>query len=144
MSSNTTHQVSTSSDVRSISRRAEIAGWVVTGLVTVLLLFDAISHLALPESVKDASYDLGLTDGDIITTGLVMLGCLALYLIPRTAILGAVLLTGYLGGAVTTLIISEDEFAAGAWFPIAVGVAVWAGLWLRNSTVRSIMPLTTG
>lgn len=114
---------------------------MVTGLVSILLLVDAISHLALPEEVTKASYELGFTDGDIVAMGVVMLGCLALYLYPRTAILGAVLLTGYFGGALTSHMIDEKSLSAGIFLPVAVGIAVWAGLWLRSATVRSIMPL---
>ena len=95
-----------------ISRRSQIAGRVVTGLVSILLLVDAISHLALPEEVTKASYELGFTDGDIVAMGVVMLGCLALYLYPRTAILGAVLLTGYFGGATTSHMIDEKSLSA--------------------------------
>jgi hypothetical protein len=124
-----------------ISRRSQIAGRIVTGVIAALLLVDAVSHILMPEGVKDASYELGFTDGDILAMGLVLLGCLALYLFPRTAILGAVLLTGYFGGAVTALMIAEESFAAGVVMPIIAGIAVWAGLWLRNTTVRSIMPL---
>jgi len=130
------------SNTSSPSRRTQISGWIITGVISALLLLDAVSHLTMPESVKEATYDLGFTDGDATTMGLVLLGCVVLYLIPRTAILGAVLLTGYLGGAVTALMVSEEQFAAGAFIPIAVGVVIWAGLWLRSSTVRSVMPFT--
>ncbi|HEY9311132.1 DoxX family protein [Williamsia sp.] len=142
MATNTTRPVSTTSDAPTANRRMEIAGWVVTGLVSIFLLFDAVSHLAMPQGVKDASYDLGLTDGDILAMGLILLGCLALYLFPRTAILGSVLLTGYLGGAATAQIVNETEFAAGALLPVVFGALVWLGLWLRSNTVRSIMPFT--
>jgi hypothetical protein len=125
-----------------ISRRAQITGRIVTGLVSALLFVDAVSHLALPDEVKDASYELGFTDGDIVAMGVVMLGCLALYLYPRTAILGAVILTGYFGGAVTSQMIAEESFSGAILMPLAVGIAVWAGLWLRSASVRSIMPLT--
>ena len=124
-----------------ISRSSQIGGRVVTGLVSILLLVDATSHLALPEEVTKASYELGFTDGDIVAMGVVMLGCLALYLYPRTAILGAVLLTGYFGGALTSHMVDEKSLSAGIFLPVAVGIAVWAGLWLRSATVRSIMPL---
>lgn len=132
----------TASPTTPISHRAHIAGWIVSGVISALLLVDAVSHILMPQGVKDASYDLGFTDGDILTMGLVLLGCLAVYLFPRTAILGAVLLTGYFGGAVTALMISEESFAAGAFMPILAGAIVWAGLWLRSTTVRSILPLT--
>jgi hypothetical protein len=133
---------STTTQATPISRRAQIAGWVISGVVSALLLIDAISHLAMPQGVKEATYELGLTDGDAVAMGMILLGCVALYLVPRTAILGAVLLTGYLGGAVTALMVSEEAFAAGGVFPVAAGAIAWAGLWLRSSTVRSILPLT--
>jgi hypothetical protein len=127
-----------------ISRRAQLTGRVVTGAISVLLLADAVSHIAMPQGVKDASYDLGFTDGDILGMGLVLLGCLALYLFPRTSILGAVLLTGYFGGAVTAQMVAEESFAAGVFLPILAGAIVWAGLWLRSAAVRSILPLSRG
>ena len=138
----TARPVTTTTDASSPGRRAQIAGWVISGVISALLLLDAVSHLAMPESVKEATYDLGFTDGDATTMGLVLIGCVVLYLIPRTSILGAVLLTGYLGGAVTALMVSEEQFAAGAFVPIAVGVVIWAGLWFRSSIVRSVMPFT--
>lgn len=142
MTATVNHPVTTSAPSKPvISRRAEVSGRVVTGVISAFLLADAVSHVLMPQGVKDASYDLGFTDGDILGMGLVLLGCLALYLFPRTAILGAVLLTGYFGGAVTAQMVAEESFAAGVFMPIIAGAIVWAGLWLRNETVRSFLPL---
>lgn len=123
-----------------ISPKARIAGRIITGLVVAFLLFDAVIHLSGAQQVKDSFDALGVPAHLTVTIGLVMLGCLALYLIPATAPLGAVLLTGYLGGAVTVNMINEKPLISTTLFAIYVGVFVWAGLYLRDSRVRALAP----
>lgn len=114
------------------------AGRVVTGLVATFLLFDAACKLLLLPMVLEASAKLGFTPTSIFCIGLVLFVSTILHLVPRTALLGAVLLTGYLGGAICTHVRSGD----GA-FPIAFaatfGVLVWVGLYLRDARVSALL-----
>lgn len=116
-------------------------GLVLQILVIVFLLFDAISHILNLQVVKDATGDLGLRDDMAPITGIVMLVILILYTIPATSILGAIVLTGYLGGAVLTNWRVEKPLLSTVFFAIYVGIAAWGALYLRDERVRSIIPL---
>ena len=113
-------------------------GRVISGVVALFMTMDAVMHLAKPQPVATAFNQLGVSLGLSIPIAVLALACTALYVIPRTAILGAVLLTGYLGGAVAI------QARAGSApfptiFPVIVGVLLWAGLLLRNERVRAIL-----
>jgi hypothetical protein len=114
-------------------------GQVVTVLISAFLLFDAVIHLLALEPVVESFRELGFPPGQAFAIGLVELGCLVLYLVPRTAVLGAVLLTGYLGGAVCAHLRVESPLLSTTLFPVYVGIAVWAGLYLRNGVVRALV-----
>ncbi|MBD8056042.1 DoxX family protein [Rhodococcus ruber] len=129
---------------RPTDRKFRIAGLVITGLVVLFLLFDAAIHVLNVDQARQAMIDLGFDPNLNYVIGVVMLVCLALYLVPVTSILGAVLLTGYLGGAVATNMFNEMPLFSTILFPVYVGVFVWAGLYLRDPVVRSVMPLRRG
>lgn len=116
-------------------------GWVITTLVGVFFAFDAISHLTKPQAVKDSFRDLGMPLSNSVTIGVILAVCLAVYLHPRTNILGAVLLTSYLGGAMAIQLRIEAPVFSTLLFPVYSGIAVWAGLWLRDERVREVMPV---
>ncbi len=122
------------------------AGLALTVLVALFLALDAgMKLLALPV-VRQTQSQLGWS-GDAshaVALGLVMAVCLALYLIPRTAVLGALLLTAYLGGAVATHARIGSPLATHTLFGVYVGVAVWAALWLRQPALRALLPIRTG
>jgi hypothetical protein len=122
-----------------ISKKLLWAGRVVSGLAALFFLMDGVMKLFKPAVVVEATRQLGYPESDIVSIGVVLLVCTLLYLFPRTSILGAILLTGYLGGAVA----SQVRVAAG-WFNVAFavvfGVLVWAGLWLRDTRVRKLLP----
>ncbi len=120
----------------STSRSARRAGLVVSGLAAAFLLMDAVMHVLNVPPVQDASRVLGFPPGAAVGIGLVELACVALYLVPRTAVLGAVLLTGYLGGAVSAQLRIEAPLFSTLLFPVYLGAAVWVGLWLRDARVR--------
>ncbi|MFD4293701.1 DoxX family protein [Rhodococcus sp. NPDC058532] len=124
-----------------VSPRSRLAGLVVTALVAAFLLFDAVIHLANIEPVRESIAEYGFPDYAPYVMGIVMLVCLALYLLPVTSLLGAVLLTGYLGGAVTSNILTEQPLLSTILSPVYVGILVWGGLFLRDAEVRRIMPL---
>lgn len=124
----------------SVSKKALWAGRIISALPILFLLIDGIMKLFKPALVVEATVQLGYPETIIIPLGIVLTACTVLYLIPRTAVLGAILLTGYLGGAVATHVrLGQGIFPA--TFPIIMGVLVWGGLWLRDNSVRSLIPL---
>lgn len=134
----------TRADIETLPKGARIAGFVVSGLVVLFLLFDSIIHLANTSQVQEAMADLGFDPSLNRVFGIVLLVCLIAYVVPPTAILGAVLLTGYLGGAVATNLLTEQPILSTTLFPICTGIFVWGGLWLRDNGVRRIMPVRLG
>lgn len=123
-----------------VSRTALWAGRIISALPILFLLMDGIMKLFKPAFVVDATVWLGYPENIIVPLGIVLTICTLLYAIPRTAILGAVLLTGYLGGAVATHVrLSEGLFPV--IFPIIIGALIWGGLWLRDVRLRALIPL---
>jgi hypothetical protein len=112
---------------------------VLTGIPVLFLAFDVAIKLAGIPEVAEASEKLGLPAYLAPWLGLLLLACLALYVVPRTAPLGAVLLTGYLGGAVLTHLRVGDPVFTHTLFPIYVGAFLWAGLYLRDDRVRRLL-----
>lgn len=104
-------------------------------LAIPFMVMDVGIHLANPAPVVEASKKLGLAPGAIIPIGVIELLALALYLFPRTAPLGAVLLTGYLGGAVATHILSGTPF----WFAVTMGAFLWISLYCRDARIRQLL-----
>ncbi|QNG20196.1 DoxX family protein [Rhodococcus triatomae] len=123
-----------------ISARARIAGWILTGLAGLFLLFDVIVHLVHPESATEWADDRGLPYYMLTTMGVLLGISLVLYLIPRTAVLGAVLITAYLGGAVWENIRSEEALFGYILFPVYIAIVVWLGLYLRDARARAVAP----
>ena len=116
--------------------RARRTGAVISGLATAFLLFDAAIHLVNPDVVKTSMAELGYPTHLSPAIGVIELICVALYLWRRTAVLGAVVLTGFLGGAIATNLRVEKPLITTTLFPVYVAVALWVGLYLRNATVR--------
>jgi hypothetical protein len=113
------------------------AGWVVTALPSLLFVGSAFGKLSKQPQIVDTFLKAGYSSSAITAIGVIEVLCLALYLVPRTAVLGAVLLTGYLGGAV-----SHHVRLGEPWFmPVVVGVVVWAGIYLRERRLPSLLPL---
>jgi hypothetical protein len=115
-------------------------GRVLSFLPALFLLFDAVMKLVKPEPVVKATVEMGYPETVLFGLGIVLLVCTILYLIPRTSVLGAILLTGYLGGAVA----SHVRLGQGAFeisFPVLFGILLWAGLVLRNPRLRAVLPL---
>ncbi|MFC8177684.1 DoxX family protein [Rhodococcus sp. NPDC057297] len=140
MSSNNTQTENVTPTVPSGSRTAARAGWVLTALLAIFLIFDGVTKLINVQQVRAATVDLGLREEMTPVIGVVLLVSLALFLVPRTAFLGAVLLTGYLGGAVLTNWRVDKPLFSTVLFAVYVGVAVWAALYLRDPKVRQVMP----
>jgi hypothetical protein len=114
-------------------------GQVISVVIAAFLLFDAVIHVLAIEPVVESFRELGFPPGQALPIGLVELACVALYLVPRTSILGAIMLTGYLGGAVCAHFRAESPLLSTTLFPVYVGIAVWVGLYLRNPRVRALV-----
>jgi hypothetical protein len=112
-------------------------GWIISGLCILFLLFDAIMKIIKEEHSIKGSVQLGWPEHSIQSIGIVLLICTILYLIPKTSILGAVLLTGYLGGAIAIMIRAEQQL----YFALVFGLLVWLGLYLRDKKLHAILPL---
>jgi hypothetical protein len=113
-------------------------GWVLSALPCLMLLFSGSMKLIKPEDVVKGFEHLGYPEHLALALGIVEIGCTLVYLIPRTAVLGAILLTGYLGGAIASHArLLEMQFLA----PLLLGVLIWGGLFLRDPRVRALIPL---
>lgn len=122
------------------SRTARYAGRALSGIAFVFLAFDAmVKVLYLPPAVEGTT-QLGYSASIIVPLGVLQLVMLALYAVPRTAIFGAILWTGYLGGAVATHVRLGNPVATHLLSPVYVAVFLWLGLWLRNETLRALVP----
>lgn len=117
-------------------------GRILSGLAIAFFVMDGVMKLVQPQAVIDATRQIGWpTDPMTLTAlGLVLLACTALYAFPRTAVLGAILLTGYLGGAVASHARHGDPLVTHDLFGVYLGLVVWGGLWLRDPRVRSLIP----
>ena len=113
------------------------AGWVMSGLVALMMLFSAVMKLTKPPMFVQEFARLGYQEQAALGIGILEIACTALYLIPRTAVLGAILLAGYLGGATATHVRVADPFIP----PIVFGVLAWGGLYLRDERLRALLPL---
>ena len=125
----------------SVSKAALWTGRILTGLVVLFLLFDGIAKVMKASAVLKASAQLGLSDNLVVAIGVTLLVCTLLYVIPATSILGAILLTGYLGGAVCIQLRVGNPLFSQTLFPVYFGVLVWLGLYLREPRLRSLVPL---
>jgi hypothetical protein len=114
------------------------AGRIVTGLVALFMTFDGTVKILKTQAAVEGTVKLGFSESVIVPLGIIVLLSTALYLFPRTAILGAILLTGFLGGATATNLRSQPQFL---FFPVILGALVWLGLYLRDQSLRQQIPL---
>jgi uncharacterized membrane protein len=115
-------------------------GYVISGLVVLFMIFDGVTKVIKVPQVIQASAKLGYNTATVVGIGAALLVCTALYVIPRTAIFGAILLTGYLGGAVDANVHSGTALF-NISFPIAFAVLAWLGIYLRDQRLRALVPL---
>jgi len=115
--------------------------WTLRGLAVAFLAFDVtIKLLQLPMAIEGTTV-LGYPASAVFTIGLIQLACLVLYLAPATAVFGAVLFTGYLGGAIATHVRLENPLFSHVLFPIYVALFLWGGLYLQEPRLRALIPL---
>ncbi len=124
----------------SVSKKRIWAGRILSFLPALFLILDAVMKLIKPAFVVEATVKLGYPERVIVGIGVVLLACTLIYLIPRTAILGAILLTGYLGGAVATHVRAEQGWFE-IFFPVVIGILLWTGLALRDDRARTLLRL---
>jgi hypothetical protein len=123
------------------SRAKRRVGVIVTGLAIAFLLFDSLGKLIPVAPAVEGAVQLGYPESTVRVIGIILLICVIAYALPRTSLLGAILLTGYLGGAVATHFRVGSPLLTHTLFPIYVGALVWGGLLLREDRLRALLPL---
>jgi len=124
----------------SVAKKRLVAGYVLTALVALFLIFDTvIKVLRLPPAIQGTT-ELGYPAHTVLWIGIIELVCVGLYLAPRTSVLGALLLTGYLGGAIATHVRVGSPLLSHTLFPIYVALLLWGGLYLRETRLRALIP----
>lgn len=130
----------TLSQTNSAPKKLLWAGWVISALAILFLTFDGVVKIIQHPEAINATTQLGYPANLVFGIGLLELVCLAGYVIPPTSVLGAILLTGYLGGAVATQVrVGSDLFSV--IFPVIIGLLLWGGLYWRNERLRALIPL---
>jgi hypothetical protein len=131
------------SDARSapLSKGRLWTGRIMSALPALFLLVDGVGKLVKPAPVVQGTVQLGYSESVLLGLGIVLLTCTVLYVIPRTAILGAILLTGYLGGAIATHVRVGSPLFSHILFPVYVAVLLWGGIYLRDERLRALIPL---
>lgn len=129
----------TPSSILTADRRQRWAGIAITGVAVLFLLFDITGKLLKVPPVVEGTLQLGYPEDVIRVLGATLLVCLVIHLIPRWSIVGAVLLTGYLGGAVATHVRVGHPLLTHALFPVYVAVFIWGGLLLRDSRLQRLL-----
>lgn len=127
------------SQMSQVSKAARWVGWIIGVLPALLLVMSGVMKLVKSADVVKGMADLGLPDRLALPLGVVELACTVIYLIPQTAVLGAILLTGYLGGAIATHVRLGEGFVV----QTLLGVVFWLGVYLREPRLRTILPWRT-
>ena len=115
-------------------------GRVISALIALMFTFDGVGHLMKPPQVVEAFARLGYPLSASVGLGVLLLISTAIYVTPKTSILGAILLTGYLGGAVSTHVRAGSSMFE-TIFPVIFGVLVWLGVYLRDAKLRALIPI---
>ena len=127
-------------DLNMISRKRLWTGYILSGLTTLFLLMDGIMKLFKPAFVVKATVQLGYPESTIVGIGTILVASTLVYIFPRTSVLGAVLLTGYLGGAVASNVRATMPLF-NVLFPVVLGGLLWAGLLLRDKRLEALLPV---
>jgi hypothetical protein len=130
----------TSTSSHGSSKRALLTGRGISGLAVSFLIFDSLGKLLEVQPVVDGTRQLGYPPETVFTLGFILLSCVLTYLVPRTSVLGALLLTGYLGGAVATHVRVGSPLLTHVLFPVYVAVLLWGGLMLRDARLGAFLP----
>jgi DoxX-like protein len=122
------------------TKKQRIAGIVLTTLVALFLTFDTVMKVLRLAPAVEGTTALGYPVDRVFPIGIIELVCLVLYLIPQTAVLGAIMLSGYLGGAIATHVRIGSPLLSHTLFPIYVASLIWGGLYLREPRLRNLVP----
>ncbi len=128
-------------ETKTTGRKLVIAGWIVSGLVGAFLAMSASFKFFTPDIVRETMSGLGWPAHHDLMIGIIETVCVVIYLVPQTAVLGAVLETALLGGAIATNVRADNPLFSHELFGVYLGVMVWGGLWLRDGRVRALLPL---
>ena len=120
-----------------VSKKMLWVGYILSALPVLLLLFSGVMKLAKPPALVEGFNHLGIPDRLALGIGILEIACTILYVIPRTAILGAILVTAYMGGAVTTHLRIGEPF----FMQVILGMLAWGGLSLRDARLQALLPL---
>ena len=123
-----------------VTKKALWTGYLLSAVPVLLFLFSAVMKLIKPAALVEEFERLGLAENLALGLGILELVCTAVYAIPKTSVLGAILLTGYLGGATVTHLRVGDPY----FMPVVVGIVLWGGLFLRDPRLRALIPLRSG
>jgi len=115
----------------------------MSGLVVLFMLFDAVVKFIHSQEAVDATTQLGYQLHHLAPMGVLAIIATTLYVIPKTSVLGAVLLTGYYGGAIATHFRLDNPLFSHMLFPVYLAILMWGGLWLRNRNLRALFPLVS-
>ena len=124
----------------SLSNKSLWAGRIISGLVTAFMVFDGVNHLLKPAPVVEGFAKLGFPIRLAVPLGIIELVCVLFYVVPRTSILGAIFLTGYLGGAIAIQLPTGNPFFGEVLFPVYIAVFLWGGIYLRVERLRALVP----
>ncbi|MGH7651963.1 MAG: DoxX family protein [Gemmatimonadaceae bacterium] len=122
------------------SKRTIWAGRIISGLGAAFMVFDAVVHISKSPAVIEGFSKAGFSISLLVPLSIIELICIVLYVIPATAVLGAILLTAYLGGAVATNVRMGMPLFSYTLAPVYIAIVLWLGLWLRDTRVRSLIP----
>ena len=128
--------IDTTTGAVTISKTRLWTGRVIGGWLVLFLAFDTVVKILKMTVAVEGTTRLGYPEHVVVSLGIIELICLLAYVVPRTSVVGAVLLTGYLGGATATQVRVDDP-----WFlyPVAIGAFLWLSLWLRHPRIQSLM-----
>jgi hypothetical protein len=124
----------------STSKKALWTGRIISGVVALFLLWAGVMDLIKAPSVVQGMVKYGYPESSIVGIGIALLLGVALYILPHTSVLGAIVLTGYLGGAVSTHVRAGDPVGR-ILFPLVFGLLIWGGIYLRDVRLRALLPL---
>jgi hypothetical protein len=122
------------------SKTVRWIGWILTGVIVAFMLFDGAIQLIAFDFVTQGMIEFGLPESYARPLGIVTLACTLLYAWPRTSVLGAVLLTGFLGGTIATHLPRPEPLLPHIVTALVMGAMTWGGLWLRDPPLRALLP----
>ena len=129
--------------IEASDKKRRMTGYALTAFVALFLTFDTVLKVLQLAPAMQGTIELGYPASSVLVIGAIELVCLVLYLVPRTSVLGALLLSGYLGGAIATHVRIGSPLLTHILFPIYVALMVWGGLYLRENRLRALLPFRT-